>query len=184
LNFSHISPDANQRALGVRLFLMDVDGVMTDGRILLVPDGRGGVHEIKSFSVQDGVGINFAHRAGLLTGIITGRTSESVTARAIELGIQIVEQGSRNKLETYEKVREASGIPDSQIAYIGDDLQDLPILHRTGLSASVANARQQVMEACHLVTDSPGGAGAVRDCIEFILRTQGKWDPILARYLA
>lgn len=163
---------------------MDVDGVMTDGRILLVPDGRGGIHEIKSFSVQDGVGINFAHRAGLLTGIITGRSSESVTARAIELGIKIVEQGSRNKLETYEKVREASGLPNSEIAYIGDDLQDLPILRRTGFSASVANAHQQVKEVCHMVTANPGGGGAVRDCIEFILRAQGKWEQILERYLA
>src|SRR3990170_4303869 len=102
-----LTPDATDRARRVELILLDVDGVLTDGRILLVPNGRGGTHEVKMFDVQDGVGITFLHRVGLRTGIITGRTSESVAARAKELGMEIVEQGTWNKLETYEKIREA-----------------------------------------------------------------------------
>ncbi|MBI1956197.1 MAG: hypothetical protein HYS38_07360, partial [Acidobacteria bacterium] len=101
VSHSHHSPDAEERARRVELILMDVDGVLTSGQILLIPDGRGGVQEIKVFDVQDGVGITFAHRVGLRTGVVTGRRSESVAARAKELGMEIVEQGSQNKLETY-----------------------------------------------------------------------------------
>ena len=179
-----LTPDATERAKRVELILMDVDGVLTDGRILLVPDGRGGVHEIKMFDVQDGVGITFVHRVGLRSGIITGRTSEIVVARAKELGMEIVEQGTWNKLETYEKVRAAVKLDDSQIAFIGDDLQDLPVLRRVGFAVGVANARPEVKEVCHLVTEREGGRGAVREAIEFILRAQGKWAKIMERYLA
>ena len=179
---THLTPDATDRARRVELILMDVDGVLTDGRILLVPDGRGGTHEVKMFDVQDGVGITFVHRVGLRTGIITGRTSESVAARAKELSMEIVEQGTWNKLETYEKVRAAVKLDDSQIAFIGDDLQDLPILRRVGFAVGVANARPEVKEVCHLITEREGGRGAVREALEFILRAQEKWEKILARY--
>ena len=180
---SHSSPEAEERARRIQLILMDVDGVMTSGQILLIPDGRGGVQEIKVFDVQDGVGITFAHRVGLRTGIITGRSSESVMARAKELGMEIVEQGTWNKLETYEKIRAATQLQDQQIAFLGDDLQDLPVLRRVGLAVAVANAQPEVKEACHFVTGCEGGRGAVREAIEFILRTQGKWEQILERYL-
>ena len=178
------APDIEARACRVELILMDVDGVLTDGRILLVPDGYGAMHEVKSFDVQDGVGITFIHRVGLRSGIITGRTSESVAARAKELGMEIVEQGTWNKRETYEKVREKVKLADSKIAFIGDDLQDLPVLRRVGFAVGVANAVPEVKEVCHLVTERKGGRGAVREALEFILRAQGKWDKIMERYLA
>jgi 3-deoxy-D-manno-octulosonate 8-phosphate phosphatase (KDO 8-P phosphatase) len=178
------APDIEARARRVELILMDVDGVLTDGRILLVPGSSGAIHEVKAFDVQDGVGITFIHRVGLRSGIITGRTSESVAARAKELGMEILEQGTWNKLETYEKVRERVRLDDSKIAFIGDDLQDLPILRRVGFAVGVANAVPEVKEACHLVTERAGGGGAVREALEFILRAQSKWDKIMERYLA
>lgn len=178
------APDIEARARRVVLILMDVDGVLTDGRILLVPDGHGLMHEVKAFDVQDGVGITFIHRAGLRSGIITGRTSESVAARAKELGMEIVEQGTWNKLETYEQVRARTKLDDSKIAFIGDDLQDLPILRRVGFAVGVQNAVPEVKQVCHLVTERQGGRGAVREALEFILRAQGKWDKIMERYLA
>ncbi|MBI3895012.1 MAG: HAD hydrolase family protein [Acidobacteria bacterium] len=161
---------------------MDVDGVMTNGQITLVSNGHGGVQEVKTFDVQDGVGITFVHRGGLRTGIVTGRHSESVTARAKELGMEIVEQGSWDKLETYKKICATTQLSDQQIAFIGDDLQDLPVLQRAGLAVAVANAQPEVKKACHLITQREGGHGAVREAIEFILRAQGKWEQILARY--
>jgi 3-deoxy-D-manno-octulosonate 8-phosphate phosphatase (KDO 8-P phosphatase) len=176
--------DAAQRAKHIELILMDVDGVLTDGRILLVPDGRGSIHEIKVFDVQDGVGITFVHRVGLRTGIITGRCSDSVLVRAKELGMEIVEQGTWNKLETFEKIRQQVSLDESKIAFIGDDLQDFPVLRRVGLAIGVANARPEVKEVCHLVTGREGGRGAVREALEFILRAQGKWEKIMERYLA
>src|SRR3972149_8329177 len=112
------SSDAEQRSRRVQLILMDVDGVLTDGRILLVPDAQGGIQEVKMFDVQDGVGITFAHRAGLRTGVITGRTSPSVVARAKELGMEVVRQGTHDKWKTYSEGRIALSLGDSQIAYI------------------------------------------------------------------
>ncbi len=180
------SDDAEERARRVELILMDVDGVMTDGRIILIPNlipsQQGEPQEVKMFDVGDGVGITFVHRVGLRTGIITGRRSESVTARAKELGMEIVEQGSWNKLETYEKVRAAVKLDDSRIAYIGDDLQDLPVLRRVGFAVGPANAQPEIKEVCHMVTRREGGRGAVREALNFILRAQGKWDQIMERY--
>jgi len=179
-----LSPDAHQRARRIELILMDVDGVLTDGQILLLTDAQGGVRELKGFDVSDGVGITFVHRVGLRTGIITGRRSESVAARAKELGMEIVEEGTWQKLETYEKVRAAVQLDDSRIAYIGDDLQDLPLLRRVGFAVAPANAQPEVKAVCHMVTEKPGGRGAVREALDFILRAQGKWEKILERYRA
>ena len=182
MSFACQSPDAVERARRVELILMDVDGVLTNGQILLIPNGQGGIQEVKMFDVQDGVGITFVHRVGLRTGIVTGRISESVAARARELGVEILEQGTWNKLETYEKIRNATQLPNEQIAFLGDDFQDLPILRRVGLAVAVANAQPQVKEICHLVTQREGGRGAVREALDFILRAQGKWDQAVARY--
>jgi 3-deoxy-D-manno-octulosonate 8-phosphate phosphatase (KDO 8-P phosphatase) len=178
-----ISPEAEARARRVELIVMDVDGVLTDGRILLIPDGAG-VQEVKMFDVQDGVGITFAHRVGLRTGILTGRVSVSVMARVKELGIEIVEQGSHNKLETYAKIKATAKLEDAAIAYMGDDYQDLPVLRRAGLAIAPANAQSEIKQACHMVTEHSGGRGAVREMIDFILKTQGKWEQIMTRYRA
>lgn len=177
------TPDAEQRARRVELVLMDVDGVLTDGQIFIMPDGQGVTHEFKMFNVQDGVGLTFARRIGLRLGILTGRNSESVAMRARELGMEVVEQGSLNKLETYQKIREDVKLKDPQIAYMGDDLQDLPVLRRAGFAVGVANAQEDIKKFCHLVTRHEGGHGAVREALEFIIRAQGKWDQIMARYL-
>jgi len=178
------TPDAEQRASRIELVLMDVDGVMTDGQILIIPDVHGAPHEYKFFNTHDGVGLTFARRVGLRLGVLTGRVSESVSARAKELGMEIVEQGSWNKLETYEKIRTQAGLEDARICYMGDDLQDLPVLRHVGFAVGVANAEEEVKKACHLVTRREGGRGAIREALEFIIRAQGKWDQIKARYLA
>jgi 3-deoxy-D-manno-octulosonate 8-phosphate phosphatase (KDO 8-P phosphatase) len=181
---SHLSPDAEERARRIELVLMDVDGVLTQGDILLIPDGAGGVQEVKMFDVQDGVGITFVHRAGLRTGLLTGRWSESTLARAKELNIELIEQGSHNKLETYFKMRARAQVEDAAIAYIGDDMQDLPVLRNAGFAIAPANAQDEVKQICHLITERPGGRGAVREALDFILKAQGKWEQIMARYRA
>jgi 3-deoxy-D-manno-octulosonate 8-phosphate phosphatase (KDO 8-P phosphatase) len=181
---AYFSQDAEERARRVELVLMDVDGVLTDGQILLIPNGNGGVHEMKAFDVQDGVGLTFVHRAGLRTGLLTGRWSESTLARAKELGIELVEQGSHNKLETYLKMCAQVQLDHSAIAYMGDDMQDLPVLRRAGFAIAPANAQVEVKKLCHLVTERSGGRGAVREALDFILKAQGKWEQIMSRYRA
>jgi 3-deoxy-D-manno-octulosonate 8-phosphate phosphatase (KDO 8-P phosphatase) len=181
---THVSPDAEERARRVELLLMDVDGVMTDGQILIIPGSNGAVHEYKTFNVRDGVALTFARRVGLRLGILTGRCSESVAVRARELGLEVVEQGSLNKLDTYQKIRSTVSLDDTQIAFMGDDIQDLPCLRRAGLAIGPADAQQDIRAFCHLITEHSGGHGAVRDALEFIIRSQGKWDQIMSRYLA
>lgn len=179
-----IAPDAHERAKRVELILLDVDGVLTDGQILIIPDAQGAVHEYKMFNVQDGVGLTFARRVGLRLGILTGRTSETVAVRARELGMEVIEQGSMNKLDTYQKIREKVQLEDSNICFMGDDLQDLPCLRRAGFAVGPANSQEDIKKYCHMVTQHEGGHGAVREMLEFVIRAQGKWEQIMARYLA
>jgi 3-deoxy-D-manno-octulosonate 8-phosphate phosphatase (KDO 8-P phosphatase) len=167
-----------ERARKTRLLMMDVDGVLTDGRI--IQDSHG--HELKVFDVKDGHGIVMAHRAKLRTALISGRASETITRRAQELGIELVFQKIWNKLEVYEKILEETQFTPDQVAYIGDDLVDIPLLRRVGLAVAVADAVDEVKAAAHLVTQRPGGQGAVRELIELILRAQGHWDTLLERY--
>ena len=183
MTHQYCSNDAKERAQAVELILMDVDGVMTDGQILIMPDAQGITHEYKTFNTRDGVGLTFARRVGLRLGILTGRISESVSARAVELGMEVVEQGSLNKLETYHKIRAHTRLHDAQIAYMGDDLQDLPVLRHVGFAVAVGDAQEDVKAAAHLVTAANGGHGAVREAMDFIIRAQGKWDHIMTRYL-
>ena len=184
MNHTYLSDDAAERASRVELILMDVDGVMTDGQILIMPDAHGVTHEYKTFNTRDGFGLSVARRAGFRLGVLSGRMSESVSTRAAELGLEVVEQGSMDKLETYHKIRAHTRLDDSRIAFMGDDLQDLPVLRHAGFAVAVADAHQDVKEVCHLVTTAEGGRGAVRETLEFILRAQGKWDLAVARYLA
>src|SRR5690349_18775489 len=155
------SPDALTRAKQVEFILMDVDGVLTNGQILLIPDGNGGCRETKAFDVSDGVAITFAHRVGLKTGILSGRASDSITWRARDLGISVVEQGSHNKGESFRKLVADHHLDESTICYIGDDWQDLPNMRRAALAVAPANACKEVKEAAHIVTARAGGHGAV-----------------------
>jgi 3-deoxy-D-manno-octulosonate 8-phosphate phosphatase (KDO 8-P phosphatase) len=167
-----------ERARKTRLLIMDVDGVLTDGRI--IQDGHG--HELKVFDVKDGHGIVMAHRAKLRTALISGRGSETITRRAEELGIELVFQKIWNKLEVYEKILVDTELTHDEVAYIGDDLIDIPLLRRVGLAVAVADAVDEVKAAAHLITQRPGGQGAVREVIELILRAQGHWDNLIERY--
>jgi 3-deoxy-D-manno-octulosonate 8-phosphate phosphatase (KDO 8-P phosphatase) len=155
-----------------------VDGVLTDGRI--IQDGHG--HELKVFDVKDGHGIVMAHRAKLRTALLSGRESETITRRAEELGIELVFQKIWNKLEVYEKILVDTELTHDEVAYIGDDLIDIPLLRRVGLAVAVADAVDEVKAAVHLITQRPGGQGAVREVIELILRAQDHWDSLIERY--
>jgi 3-deoxy-D-manno-octulosonate 8-phosphate phosphatase (KDO 8-P phosphatase) len=167
-----------ERARKTRMLIMDVDGVLTDGRI--IQDSHG--HELKMFDVKDGHGIVMAHRAKLRTGLISGRASETIARRAEELGIELVFQKIWNKLEVYEKILVDTALTHAEVAYIGDDLVDIPLLRRVGLAVAVADAVDEVKAVCHFITRRPGGQGAVREVIELILRAQGQWDTLLERY--
>jgi len=169
-----------ERLRKIRLLLLDVDGVMTDGRIVIDNHGV----ETKSFDVRDGHGLKLLQRAGLKVGIITGRESEVVRFRARELGIDILHQGSRNKLEPYFEAIGELDLRDEEVAYMGDDLVDLPVLRRVGFSATVADAAEEVKPLVHYVASRPGGRGAVREVCDLILKTTGRWSEITERYFA
>jgi 3-deoxy-D-manno-octulosonate 8-phosphate phosphatase (KDO 8-P phosphatase) len=166
------------RAAKIQLLLLDVDGVLTDGSILYTSDRI----EIKRFHVRDGSGLKFWHLAGKRTAIISGRTSAAVEHRATELGISTVLQGHADKLPAFETVLKESGLHPDQVCAMGDDLADLPVLHRAGLRVAVADACQEVRDAADRVTTAPGGRGAVRETIEWLLKSQGLWTEVVDRY--
>ena len=163
----------------VRLFLFDVDGVLTDGRILLHADGT----ESKVFDIKDGTAIVWALRLGFTVGFLSARTSMATSKRAAQLGITLLHQGVASKLETYEQIADALLLEDDQISYMGDDILDLPVLARVGLSTAPADAAPDVLSRVHWTSRKNGGAGAARELIEMVLRAQGQWDAILATYL-
>jgi 3-deoxy-D-manno-octulosonate 8-phosphate phosphatase (KDO 8-P phosphatase) len=171
------------RARNVKLVLMDVDGVLTDGRIYYVPRPQGGLMETKAFHSRDGLGLRLAHAAGLKTGIISGRGSPVVEHRAKELGIHFLQQGALEKLAPYQKILRAAGLRDEEVCFLGDDIVDLPILKRVGLAVGVANGHPLLRRHVHYVTKRPGGCGAVREVLELILAAQGRWDSVLKGYL-
>jgi len=162
----------------VQLIAMDVDGVLTDGMAFY---GTGGVEGL-FFNVQDGTGIKWLHRAGLRTALVTGREVEAVRRRAEVLGIELVYQGAKVKMEAYERLLADTGLADEALCFVGDDLMDLPVMRRAGLGVAVANARPEVKEAADLVTEAAGGRGAVRELVELVLKTQGLWDKVTGRY--
>jgi len=168
-----------EQARLIKLILFDVDGVLTDGKILLHPDGT----ESKQFDIKDGTGIVLAQRAGLTVGFLSARTSTPTTQRAAQLGVTLLHQGVASKLETYEQIVDELLLEDEQVAYMGDDVVDLPVLQRAGLSAAPADAVEDVRSRVHWVSGANGGHGAARQLIETILRSQNRWDSIIAAYL-
>jgi 3-deoxy-D-manno-octulosonate 8-phosphate phosphatase (KDO 8-P phosphatase) len=176
--------EVNARARRVRLLLMDVDGVLTDGKILFIPDGSGGLVESKAFHVTDGAGIALARRAGLRTGLVSRRNSPVVVARAQELGIEEVHLGVTDKAPVVERIASDAGIGPEETAYVGDDVVDLPAFGRVGFPVAVANAVAEVRARAVYVTTASGGHGAVREIVELILRAQGKWNDLIAEFLA
>jgi 3-deoxy-D-manno-octulosonate 8-phosphate phosphatase (KDO 8-P phosphatase) len=162
---STINPTLGQKAAGVQLLILDVDGVLTGGAIILGSEGM----ELKAFSTLDGTAVAMAHKVGLKVAIITGRVSEAVTARASELGIKDLFQGSMDKMETYESLLKRHQLTDQQVAYMGDDLLDLPLMKRAGLKVAVANACGELKAMADYVTLASGGDGAVREVVELLL---------------
>jgi 3-deoxy-D-manno-octulosonate 8-phosphate phosphatase (KDO 8-P phosphatase) len=168
-----------KKAADIRLVIFDVDGVLTDGSIYLGSNGE----ELKAFNIKDGLGMKLLQNSGVQIAIITGRSSQLVANRMQELGIQHLYQGQKEKLPAYQQLKQALGLEDRQIAYVGDDLIDLPLMLRTGLSVAVADAHALVKEHAHWQTHLPGGRGAAREVCELIMEAQGTLEPALESYL-
>lgn len=168
----------NERLRKVKLLILDVDGVMTDGRIVFDANGV----ETKFFNVKDGHGIKMLQRAGVEVAIISGRESQVVTNRAAELGIDRVFQRCLDKLTPYRSLLAATGLTDEEVAFVGDDVIDLPVLRRVGFAAAPADAVPEALAAVHFVARNRGGWGAVREVCDLILRGKGQWDEVMARY--
>lgn len=168
----------NDKLKNIQLLLLDVDGVMTDGGIIYDSSGL----ETKCFNVRDGHGIKMLQRYGIQVGIITGRTSMVVDIRAKELGIALVYQGALKKLESYEEVKRKTGLENSQIAYMGDDIIDVPVMRRVGFATAPCDAFPEVRAVAHYVASLRGGRGAVREVCDLILKGRGVWDEVSIRY--
>jgi 3-deoxy-D-manno-octulosonate 8-phosphate phosphatase (KDO 8-P phosphatase) len=166
------------KAARIRLLLFDVDGVLTDGRVVVHADGT----ESKAFGIRDGIAIVWAQRAGLQVGFLSARTSPTTPHRAAQLGVTIVHQGVLKKLEGYERIVADARVADAEVAYMGDDIVDLAVLARVGLSAAPADAVAQVRSKVDWLSSAKGGRGAVRELIEPVLRAQNRWDAIVASY--
>lgn len=167
-----------QKAQKIRLLLLDVDGVLTDGRILYDDQGR----EVKSFHVQDGQGIRWLQKEGVEVGFLSGRSSRAVEMRARELGISFLFQGIGDKIKVFEKILKKTKLDSDQVAFMGDDFIDLALLKKVGFSISVSNGHPLVQKEADYVTRAAGGFGAVREVSEFIIKAQDKWDIILKKY--
>jgi 3-deoxy-D-manno-octulosonate 8-phosphate phosphatase (KDO 8-P phosphatase) len=164
----------------IKLLLLDVDGVLTDGRIIY--DNQG--NELKGFDVKDGHGLKMLQRAGIRTGIITGRSSAVVERRAKELGFDFLYQGAKSKLVPYQEILVDAGLIDEQVAYVGDDIVDLPVLRRVGFSATVADALDDVKPLVDYVASRDGGRGAVREICDMLIRACGQWQLQTERYFS
>lgn len=177
------------------MLLFDVDGVLTDGKLYIFPlpasdsssdqnqNEFGPVLEVKGFHAHDGMGISIAHLAGLKTGLITKRVSATVALRGRDLKMEYVRQGIHDKRIAFEEILRQSGLAADEVAYVGDDVIDLPVMRRCGLAIAVANARSEAKKESHYVTAHSGGEGAARDAVEFVLKAQGKWKRIVERYI-
>jgi 3-deoxy-D-manno-octulosonate 8-phosphate phosphatase (KDO 8-P phosphatase) len=170
--------EVRRRAAKISVLVLDVDGVLTDGRIVYAEHGD----ELKFFDVQDGTGLVFWKRAGLRFAIITARTSRMVRRRAKELRVDVLAQRCLVKLPAYERLLRRLRVTDEQVCAIGDDVIDLPLLRRAGLAVAVSNAVEEVKQAAHVLTARAGGRGAVREVVELILKAKGAWEAVLERY--
>ncbi len=166
------------RIAPIEFLVLDVDGVLTDGRIIYAEHGD----ELKHFDVQDGAGLVFWHRAGLKSAMITGRTSRLVKRRAKEMRVNVVVQGQLIKLPIYERLLKQFRLTDAQVCVIGDDLMELPLLRRAGFAVAVPSAVEEIKHASHYVTHRLAGRGSVPDVIDLILSVKGLWDAVLQRY--
>ena len=164
------------RARRIRLVLLDVDGVLTDGSIVLHGDSS----ESKTFHIRDGAAIVWALRSGLTVGLLSARESAPTLQRAAQLGIQIVSQGAASKAAEYARITAALGVTDQEVAYMGDDLLDVAVLRQVGLAAVPADAAEEASACAHWASSKPGGRGAVRELLELILKAQDRWDPLIA----
>jgi 3-deoxy-D-manno-octulosonate 8-phosphate phosphatase (KDO 8-P phosphatase) len=174
-----ISPALNKRAAQIRIILMDVDGTMTDGGVTLLSQPDGSALEIKTFDAHDGQGLTLAHTAGLRTGCITGRESPALLRRAREMKMDFVYMKIALKMPAYEEILQKAGVPDSAVAFIGDDLPDIPLMRRVGLAVAVGDAVPEVKQVAHYTTKALAGRGAVREAIELILKSKGIFEELI-----
>ena len=182
------SPDVLARARKIKLFLMDVDGTLTDGGVCLISttggSGDSTVSEMKVFNAQDGQGLSLAHTMGIQTGFITGRSSPAVAKRAQELKVSFVYLGQAKKTQAFEECLQKAGVTEDEVAYLGDDLPDMPLASRAGLGVCVADGAPELKAICHFTTRKPGGRGAAREVVELILKAQGRWEEAVPQALA
>jgi 3-deoxy-D-manno-octulosonate 8-phosphate phosphatase (KDO 8-P phosphatase) len=174
-----VSPQLKKRASQIKVLLMDVDGTMTDGGVMLLSQADGSALEIKKFDAHDGQGLTLAHTAGLRTGCITGRESAALLRRANEMKMEFIYMKQPTKIPAFEEILRKANVPESAVAYVGDDLPDLPILRRVGLAVAVGDAVPEVKKAAHFTTPSAAGHGAIRDAVELILKSKGIWDEMI-----
>lgn len=184
------SDDALARARKIRLFLMDVDGTLTDGGVCLISttsaDGSPNpvVSEMKVFNAQDGQGLSLAHTMGIQTGFITGRSSPAVAQRARELRVTFVYLGQARKMQAFEECMRRAGVTEEEVAYMGDDLPDIPLAQRAGLAVCVADGAPELAAVAHFTTTRRAGHGAAREVVELILKAQGRWEEAIPQALA
>ena len=176
---SKISPALKKRAANIQLLLMDVDGTMTDGSVTLLSQTDGTALEIKTFDAHDGQGLTLAQSAGLRTGCITGRESAALLRRAHEMKMEFIYMKQPVKIPAYEEILRKAGVVDSAVAYVGDDLPDIPLLRRVGLAVAVGDAVPEVKKAAHYTTKAVAGHGAVREAVEVILKAKGIWEAMI-----
>jgi 3-deoxy-D-manno-octulosonate 8-phosphate phosphatase (KDO 8-P phosphatase) len=174
---------AEARAKNIKVLIFDVDGVLTDGQIFVIPDANGHGVEAKGFSAHDGLGITLGRLGGLRIGIITKRQSQTVAIRANDLKLEFIYQGQAHKMNAINEILSKTGYTIDQLAYVGDDIIDLPVMRQCGLAIATANARVQVKSSAHYVTPHPGGSGAGRDAVDFILTAQGTLEKVIEQYL-
>ncbi len=170
------------RAKKVRILLMDVDGVLTDGKMYYLPGHKGEMVEFKAFHSLDGIGLRLLNQFGIITGVITGRESPGTEERARTLGMSYAYQGFLSKLDPLREILKDTGLKEENVAYVGDDWTDIPVLKRSGFACAPANALPEVKSAADFITKKEGGAGAVREICDFILKSQGHWREIM-RYV-